>query len=81
MDRQARGSLTGKAELVSMCGSDHVVVCCSIMGEGEELGIVPRFANELFARVEGTSNSKVSPSCSQLVLNKVMSMIDECRTR
>ena len=29
------------------------------MGEGEELGIVPRFTKELFERVEGTSDSKV----------------------
>ncbi len=30
------------------------------MGEGEELGIVPRFANELFSRVDGTADSEVS---------------------
>jgi len=32
------------------------------MGEGGELGIVPRFAEELFARVESTADSKVSNS-------------------
>ena len=29
------------------------------MGEGEHLGIVPRFMRELFDRVDGTSDSKV----------------------
>lgn len=29
------------------------------MGEGEEVGIVPRFMKELFNRIEGTSDSKV----------------------
>ena len=38
-----------------------VCMCvCSIMGEGGELGIVPRFAEELFARVDGTEDSKVA---------------------
>lgn len=31
------------------------------MGEGEELGIVPRFMKELFYRIDGTSDSKVFP--------------------
>ena len=31
----------------------------SIMGEGEAVGIVPRFAQELFERVEGTSDEEV----------------------
>ena len=30
------------------------------MGEGEEVGIVPRFARELFDRIEGTSDEEVS---------------------
>lgn len=30
------------------------------MGEGENVGIVPRFTKELFDRVEGTSDSKVA---------------------
>lgn len=33
---------------------------CSIMGEGEQLGIVPRFMRELFDRIEGTSDCKVT---------------------
>lgn len=31
----------------------------SIMGEGEQPGIVPRFMRELFDRIGGTSDSKV----------------------
>lgn len=41
------------------------------MGEGEEIGIVPRFMKELFDRIDGTSDSKVrhtplpvSPACT-----------------
>jgi hypothetical protein len=30
------------------------------MGEGEQVGIVPRFMRELFDRIDGTSDSKVS---------------------
>ena len=29
------------------------------MGEGEEVGVVPRFMEELFERIAGTSDSKV----------------------
>ena len=36
---------------------------CSIMGEGEQLGIVPRFMRELFDRIDGTSDSKVTGWC------------------
>lgn len=36
------------------------MVMHSIMGEGENLGIVPRFMRELFERIEGTSDSKVT---------------------
>ena len=31
----------------------------SIMGEGEQHGIVPQFAKELFERVEGTIDDEV----------------------
>ena len=37
----------------------HHVSVHSIMGEGQKLGIVPRFMRELFERIEGTSDSKV----------------------
>ena len=32
---------------------------CSINGEGEAIGIVPRFAQELFDRIEGTADDEV----------------------
>ena len=35
----------------------------SIMGEGEAIGIVPRFAQELFDRVEGTADDEVFCVC------------------
>ena len=31
------------------------------MGEGENHGIVPQFAKELFDRVEGTTDKEVTP--------------------
>ena len=38
------------------------VVCFSIMGEGENHGVVPQFAKELFERVEGTTDDEVGLS-------------------
>ena len=32
------------------------------MGEGENQGIVPQFAKELFDRVEGTTDEEVTPA-------------------
>jgi hypothetical protein len=39
-----------------------VILCCSIMGEGERHGVVPQFAKELFERVEGTTDNEVGLS-------------------
>ena len=39
--------------------TDVSILVCSIMGEGENLGIVPQFTKELFDRVEGTTDEEV----------------------
>ncbi len=67
-DKQALASLTGEAVKLSNLfkGVARISVhfmsihTHSIMGEGEAIGIVPRFAQELFDRVEGMSDDEVT---------------------
>ena len=46
-----------------LCG----VFGCSIMGEADNTGIVPRFAEELFSRIDRASTEEVSSSGSSIV--------------
>ena len=41
----------------------------SIMGEGEEVGVVPQFCRELFDRITGSATNKVGHTSSDLMIN------------
>ena len=54
--------------LHATCTCTLVHPACSIMGEGGDQGIVPRFSKELYDRIEGTTEEQVSGlSCASLV--------------